>query len=138
MKTLHKTRGNALVEFAIVIPILILLLLGTTIIGLAINAKIVVSGAAREAGRTYSIGRNPDASRDRALDAIIGGGLPLRKGGLTLFDPDRDVRLTTRGDYVYVTVTYRQPLYVQKMVEVAGTTVSYLTLRSESVFRVER
>ena len=135
---LKRRRGNALVEFAMIGPILVFLLMGILVTGLAINAKIVVSGAAREAGRTWAIVQSDSRARDKALDSIRGGGLPLRKGDLILFDPVRDVRLTRSGDYIYVTVTYRQPLFVPLVADLVRHGSYYMTLRSQSVFRVER
>lgn len=134
-------RGSALVEFALVAPLLLLLLLGILVIGLVINAKIVVAGAAREAGRSWAIEHSDRKARERAAEAITGGGLPTRLGGQRLFDPLRDVAFDRRGEYIAVTVTYRQPSFVPLLAWVIdrqspgdGT----LTIRGQAIFRVER
>lgn len=134
-------RGSALVEFAMVAPLLVLLLLGIMVIGLVINAKIVVAGAAREAGRSWAIQQSERKARELAADAITGGGLPTQTRGQILFDPLRDVEFNRRGEYIAVTVTYRQPAFVPLLADLLdpdspgdGT----LTLRSQALFRVER
>lgn len=136
-----RTKGSALVEFALVVPLLLLLLLGIMVVGIVINAKIVVAGAAREAGRSWAIEQSDRQARQRAAAAIAGGGLPTRSGGVVLFDPTRDVSFDQRGEYIAVTVRYRQPTFVPLLARILdpdspqdGT----LTLRSQALFRVER
>lgn len=132
-------RGSMIVEFALIAPLLILVLLGIMGMGVIINAKIVVAGAAREAGRTWAIVKEDAGARAKAADAITGGGLKLRDGGQNLFDPARDVRFQRQGDYVTVTVTYRQPTFAPLLAQLLdGSGGGFVTLRSQSVFRLER
>src|SRR2546421_688942 len=75
--------GQATVEFALVLPLLCLLLLGLLqAVVLGVEAARV-SAAAREAARAAAVGRGPDGVRDAALRG--GGGL----------DPDRVEVVTT-------------------------------------------
>ncbi len=53
---LRSDSGAAAVEFAIIAPLLFLLLFGLIDFGLAINARIVASNAAREGARVASLG----------------------------------------------------------------------------------
>jgi len=134
-------RGSVIVEFALIAPLLILVLLGIMGMGVIINAKIVVAGAAREAGRTWAIVKDDASARTKAADAIASGGLKLRDGGNNLFDPARDVQFQRQGDYVNVTVTYRQPTFAPLLAQLlngGGSGGGYVTLRSQSTFRVER
>lgn len=134
-------RGSAMVEFALVAPLLIMVLLGIMVMGVVINAKIVVAGAAREAGRTWAIVKSDGPARARAADAITGGGLKFASGGRTLFDPNNDVSFQRQGEYIHVTVTYRQPSFVPLLAQIIepGTNPDNLIrLRSQAVFRVER
>lgn len=137
----NRQRGSALVEFALVAPLLILLLLGIMVIGVMINAKIVVAGAAREAGRTWAIVQSDQLARQKAAEAIQGGGLPDRAGGQILFDPNRDVQFAPQGDYIAVTVRYRQPTLVPllaQLIDPDSPDDGTVTLRSQALFRVER
>jgi hypothetical protein len=133
-------RGSAMVEFALIAPLLILVLLGIMVMGVMINAKIVVAGAAREAGRTWAIVKRDDTARSRAADAIRDGGLKWAADGKLLFDPGRDVSITNRGDWVEVTVTYRQPVFVPLVAELMDGVGAdgLVTLRSRAIFRIER
>lgn len=141
-------RGNALVEFALVAPLLVFLLAGIVILALMVNAKIVVSGAAREAGRHYAIHENEATARDKARDAIRGGGLREHYRGRELFNKSRDVGFSLQegGRFVLVTVTYRQPTFIPGLGRLLNPRAGDLgdrgdsevqTLVSQAVFRVE-
>lgn len=130
-----------MVEFALVAPLLILILLGIMVMGVVINAKIVVSGAAREAGRTWAIAKEDAPARAKAADAINGGGLTFAADGKVLFSPSRDVKFQRMGDYIQVTVTYRQPTFVPllaKLIDASSPGDGTIALRSQAIFRVER
>lgn len=136
----HNRHGSVMVEFALIAPLLVLMLIGIMVMGVVINSKIVVAGAAREAGRTWAIARDDRVARAKAAEAISGGGLKSAVDGQTLFDPSRDVTFQRQGDYVHVTVLYRQPTFVPLLAELMGQYGSggLLPLRSQAVFRVER
>lgn len=141
MSKRNHRKGSALVEFALVAPLLILVLLGIMVMGVMINAKIVVAGAAREAGRTWAIVKRDDTARTRAADAIRDGGLKWTANGKVLFEPSRDVHVTRRGaDWIEVTVTYKQPTFVPLIAELMDGIGAdgLVTLRSTAIFRVER
>lgn len=134
-------RGSILVEFAFVVSLLVFLLAGTMVFGLIINAKLVVATAAREGGRTWAIVKSDGIARAKAVDAVAGGGLKFHDDRRTLFDPARDVRFQLRGDYIYTTVTYRQPVFVPliaNLLDPGHGRDGYLTLTNTSVFRAER
>jgi Flp pilus assembly protein TadG len=56
-----RDRGTAVVEFALVVPVLLLILFGIIDFGRALNAQIQLTGAAREGVRLAALGY-PDAS----------------------------------------------------------------------------
>lgn len=138
---LRRIEGNALVEFAFVAPILVFILIATVVLGLTVNAKIVVNGAAREAGRTFAINRDLNQARERARDAVVGGGLPEEFQGRQLFRREADVQIRQDGEYVYVTVQYRQPMFIPMLPKLldagANPWKPYLDLVSTAVFRME-
>jgi len=141
LRRLRDRHGSVLVEFALVAPLLILVLLGIMVMGVIINSKIVVAGAAREAGRTYSIAKDEGRARARAADAINSGGLKVAADGRVLFSPGQDVQITRSGDFVTVGVSYRQPTFIPliaQLIDPGGGSGGYLTLRSQATFRVER
>lgn len=65
-------RGAAAVEFALVLPILVLILFGVIEFGGVYNAQLMVTGAAREAARTMAIDGVAGDAVAVARDAAIG------------------------------------------------------------------
>ncbi len=47
----HRSRGQALVEFAIIVPVFLMIAFATIDFGVALNASITISNAAREGAR---------------------------------------------------------------------------------------
>ena len=56
-------RGAAVVEFALVVPVLLLLVLGIAEFGRAYNIQTIISGAAREGVRTMALENDTSAAR---------------------------------------------------------------------------
>ncbi len=95
-------RGAAAVEFALILPILVLILFGVIEFGGVYNAQLMVTGAAREAARTMALHGDPAAAESVAVDAAIG------------IDPgDLEVSVSpaacAAGTDVTVTVDYDRP-----------------------------
>lgn len=142
LKVLRCQRGQAMTEFVAVLPLLLLILLGTLVLGMAVNAKLVVSSAAREGARYAAIAWESQGSGvvagvwQKVRDALEAGGL---KASGPNFNPSGDVQVRDLGDYVEVTVTYRQPTFVRTLGQPSGVDLgSELVLRSSSIFRKER
>ncbi|NIH65555.1 Flp pilus assembly protein TadG, partial [Modestobacter marinus] len=62
-------RGAAIVEFALVLPVLLVLLLGIVEYSLAFNAQATLSAAAREGARTMALANNVGQARTAAQNA---------------------------------------------------------------------
>lgn len=90
-------RGAAMVEMALVLPVLVMLLLGIFEFGRAYNAKITLTHAAREAVREYSITGDPDLAGATLVAAVT----PLDPALVTMSTTD-----CTRGQPTSVTATY--------------------------------
>ena len=65
--TLENDKGQSLVEFALVVPILLILVLGIVEFGRAWMTKNILTGAAREAVRAAVVGGNGVARGDNVL-----------------------------------------------------------------------
>jgi Flp pilus assembly protein TadG len=65
-------RGAAAVEFALLSPILLILVFGIIDFGLAMNAQIIVANAVREGARTAALGGSYDATITAATRAETG------------------------------------------------------------------
>lgn len=64
--------GQAMVEFALIVPIFVLMLVGLFDVGRAVYAYNTVNNAAREAGRLAIVDQYEDHVVDRAVDAAAG------------------------------------------------------------------
>lgn len=107
VRWLRDQQGSQIVEFAMIAPILVSLVLLVPILGMAVRAWIVTEGAAREGARVLAVTGNVSAACDRAYDEVtLFGQLPTKYGGQTLFaESDITVNRAT-GE---VSVLYRQP-----------------------------
>src|SRR6266567_7565664 len=67
-----RDRGSVAVEFALLLPVLLLLIFGIIDFGRAINAQITLTQAAREGARLASLGYSTSAVTPRAQSAATG------------------------------------------------------------------
>lgn len=102
----HADRGQSLLEFALVLPVLLLLVMGIFDLGWAVYAQNSIALAAREGARTGIITTQSDAViREQVKNTAI---------GLVLSDADIDISpvggsgpwFRPRGGKVTVTVRY--------------------------------
>jgi Flp pilus assembly protein TadG len=77
----HNERGVAIVEFAIVLPLLLMLVLGTIEFGRAYNTQLSVTHAAREGVREYSVTK--DAAKGVAAARAAATSLVSASKGVT-------------------------------------------------------
>jgi Flp pilus assembly protein TadG len=71
-----RDRGAAAVEFALILPLLLLLLFGIVDFGRALNAQITITQAAREGARLDALGQSNAAVVSRTQNAAFGLDLP--------------------------------------------------------------
>ena len=69
MRSARNERGAAAVEFALIAPILLLLLMGIAEFGRAYHIQTTLSGAAREGVRAMALENSPAAARAAAKKA---------------------------------------------------------------------
>ena len=79
--TRRRLRAQALVEFALILPVLLVILLGTVDAGRLIFAYNSVANAAREGGRTAIVNQTPDEVRQRAAEQATVLGMPTADPG---------------------------------------------------------
>ncbi len=94
-------RGAAAVEFAILLPLLLMLVLGTLEFGRAYNAQITLTNAARDGVRVMAIANDPNGARTAAKNAAASVSTTISDG---------DVKLSTNtcstGAQVTLTIHY--------------------------------
>lgn len=103
-------RGSQIVEFALIAPILIYLVLMVPVLGMAVRAWVVVEGAAREGARVLAVTGSTTVACDRAYrEVTLYGQLAAKSGEADLF---RRSDITFNEATGEVTVRYRQPTYL--------------------------
>ena len=73
--TLKNEKGQSLVEFALVVPLLLLLVIGIAEFGRAWMTKNILTGAAREAVRMYAVKDDTAAATARAINILSSAAL---------------------------------------------------------------
>jgi len=120
----RRDAGQAAVELALLLPVVVLLLLAVLQVGLVARDVVLVTHASREAARAAAADPDPSAALDAARDS----------GAL---DGDRlTVRTTGRGDpgtRVRVEVRYRS----RTDVPIIGALLGDRTITSSATMRVE-
>jgi Flp pilus assembly protein TadG len=105
-KLLRGERGQAFVEAALVLPVLLILAFGVVMVGRVAHAKVAVQTAAREASRTLAAAPSEadglTAAHERARS--VADGYDLSAERLTV---DVDANGFQRGGTASAAVTYR-------------------------------
>src|SRR5688572_19641791 len=98
-------RGAAAVEFAVVAPVLFLMVFGMIEYGRAVMVQQVMVNAAREGARSGVLdGATATDVEDRVVDYLVGGGISSASTDHVTIDP-ADPASAGFGDPVTVTVT---------------------------------
>lgn len=97
---IENNRGQALVEFALAVPVLLLLAFGIMEFSLVIHQYMVVGGAAREGARSAALGGSDSAVTDAVKNSATG----LDGAKITVMVVPTPERI--QGEAVSVTVTY--------------------------------
>lgn len=129
MKCLRNENGQALVEFAIILPILLILIMGIVQFGLVLNAYITIENASREGARRGIIGIT-DAE---IKNLIIATSPSLEEKNITLeITPNEGSRKS--GDTIKVKIEYNYNLSVPIISNLFNKTI---TLKSQTSMRIE-
>ena len=124
----HEGRGQSLVEFALVLPILLVMFMGIFDFGRAIFAFNSVSNAAREGMRVAIVNQNPTVITSKAKAAMT--GLPPDGTSVT-FTNCGTLKI---GCLASVKVTYGW----QALTPIIGNLVGPKTIESTTTMPVER
>jgi len=122
---LRSDRGSASVEFALVLPILLVLVLAVVQVGLFVRDDLVLVGSARAGARQAAVSADDASVRDAVAQGAPG------------LDPSRiDVAIsrTRRGGPATVSVTYAAP---QAVPFVGWLFPGTVTLQATAVMRQE-
>jgi Flp pilus assembly protein TadG len=96
--------GSAAVEFALVLPLVLIVVLGLVQVGLVVRDRLLIETAARAGARSAALQDDDTEARAAALAAAPGLDPTLVTVDIA--------RIGTRGDPVTVEITYVDPLRV--------------------------
>lgn len=134
-------RGQSMVEFALILPLFVLLLLGIFDLGRAVFAYNTINNAAREAGRLAIVDQT-------VADIQAEGKQQAVSLGIDAADVDVDFFLTSAGTSTpctYVggpqvtecTARVRVPYEYTAATPIIGNIVGVITMTGETQFRIE-
>ena len=137
----HRQNGQALVEFALILPIILMLTLGMLDFGRGLHGYIALAGAVRDGARYGSVFSNPALSSDdvknRVVSSAAGSLVSLSKDNVTLCMYKQDtpnncvayvgnskgyiLRVTATWDFNLLTMIFNN----QKITMSATTTMAF-------------
>ena len=142
MMKLKLQTGSNIVEFALILPLLVVLVFGIIDFGLALFDKAVITNASREgarAGMVFKVPRMTDAEIQAVVQNytsthLVTFGSPNLQTTITRIDNDGLGGNTSSGDTLSVRVDYPYNyLVMNKLIPALGS----LNLRATSVMRYE-
>jgi Flp pilus assembly protein TadG len=124
-----RSRGQAMVEFVLILPVLLLLILGIYQFGQTYSDYIQVTNAARDGGRKSLVSRGDTTGVADAVAAAKNATWWLDKNNMTVtVSPGQP---WTQGQTVTVTVKYPYSINILGYVVASGTLSSATTVRVE-------
>lgn len=128
----HEKRGQAAVEFALLLPVLLLILFGTIEFGRLFAASLVLGNAARDGARLAAVGADDGEVVDSVLAACLSLGEDAREQIEVDIEPADGERES--GGTVTVALRYSLPLVTPVLSDLVPNP---FPLTAECVMRVE-
>lgn len=129
MKCLRNQKGQALVEFAIILPVILLMVMGIVQFGMMLNSYLSITNAAREGARVGIIG----STNTEIRDAITGTSPSLQPEKMIIsITPSESTR--NSGDTLTVSINYDYELTVPIISNLFNNAV---VLKAQTSMRIE-
>ena len=128
MHLLRNHKGQSLVEFAIILPLILLIVMGIAQFGLLFNSYLTVQNATREGARTGVVG----GTNNEIRQSILTTSPFLKEENLTIHITPQDNRRT--GETLTVQIIYNFPLQIPIINNIFGKTVQ---LNAQTSMRIE-
>jgi Flp pilus assembly protein TadG len=128
--------GNVLIEFALIMPVLLLILAGIIQFGFLLNAKIAVNSASYEAARAATLSDNPE---DDAISSVIS----YASSSLPGWDLNKQLSIeidktgNAPGDRVQINVFYDVPIFFSRILPVLESGSGFYRVCGSSVMQIE-
>jgi hypothetical protein len=126
---LKEEKGQSMVEFAMILPVLLLIIIGIIEFGFMFSGYLALSNASREAVRTVSLGETDTVAIQRAKDVAI-----ILNPSKMIVSINPSAAIRDRGDSVRVTIVYEYDFLTPFMESLFG---GNLQLEAEATMRVE-
>lgn len=114
--------GNAVVEFALVLPILLLVVFGITEFGRALMTVNVLTAAAREGARIAAVGADSTTVVTRVMDVLNAANVTAVANGITVAGPDANKAITVTVETDFQVLSAKV-LPMQGIIRLRGSTV---------------
>ena len=128
--------GQSMVEFALILPLFVLLLVGLFDIGRAVYAYNTVNNAAREAGRLAIVDQYEDHVLDEAVRAAAGVGVERDEVTVAYELPDGSRCDLDTPEIVRCVAVVTVPYRYEAATPIIGSIVGVLNIQGESRFPV--
>ena len=134
--SLRRRRGVAAVEAALLLPVALILMLGTWEVGRMVEVSQILNNAAREGGRSASTGQYTNSQvQQTVLNYLQNAGLPSTSATVTVSDltnPGTDCTAATELDQLQITVSI--PFTAVRWSAATLVTNSSTTLNATTIF----
>ncbi|MCX6383382.1 MAG: pilus assembly protein [Actinobacteria bacterium] len=131
---INSSKGSALLEFALIAPVLFMLFAGIIQFGFIINAKVVVNSASFEGARAATMSDEPEASAAQAVLNYASSSMPGWNFSGRL-DIETYAAGSSPGDEVTVKVTYHVPNFFNKIIPLPAS--DQISICGESTMQIE-
>jgi hypothetical protein len=129
LKLIRNERGQAVAEFAIILPVFILLVTGVLVIGSIIYTKTIVVLASSQGARVgAAIYNDPSLTLEEKNKRIRDTALTIVSHGL--IGEDREVNITQTGNEINVKVIYKYHIPVKLISAILGTSTMEISYTS--------
>ena len=108
MQRRRDERGAAVVEFALILPVLVLFVFGIIQFGQAYSARIELTGAVREGARAVALGKDGVATTKAAAPGLTPGSMTVTTVPCATVSPPPDAKATVNASYPF---EYTIPLF---------------------------
>ena len=124
------SRGQGLVEFALIVPIFVILLFGMIEFGRAWMTKNILTGAAREAVRIYAvIPYDNVVAESRAVNILSSAGLDSNRWTISIYSDPVD------NNIMRTDVSYNFPVFIVGLIP--GLSTNNILLSTSTTMRRE-
>jgi len=128
---IRNEKGQAFVEFAIVLPILLLLVFGIIQFGILFNNYLTLTDAVRAGARQAAVSRTLTDPVQTGKDRVIAAAADLKASDLVVTVTPASKSAWVQGGDVTVTATYPYSINLLGLVVKSGRMTSQTTERVE-------